>query len=147
MPARFRDVLDEHLPAKVASQLVLVPWFGECVRVYPLGAWEAKVTAFEDRLGESDSFDAGDDEADLRRLLYGAAIDVQMDGHRRFVLPKYLREEIGIDREVLWVGTGPFLELWDPAALTARLSGDRAAELKRTLASLGRRRPDSAEGE
>jgi len=142
MSARFRELLHDALPAKVANHLVLVPWFGECVRVYPVGVWDRMVDAFEERLSEFDGFDAGEDESDLRRVIYGGAIDVHMDGHGRLVLPKHVREEIGIEREVYWVGAGRFLELWDPDALHARLGGDRATHLRRQLAALGRRRPE-----
>jgi len=137
MPSRFREMLQERLPASRASQLVLVPWFGECVRVYPVDVWDEMVEHFESRVQATDWFDAADDVADLRRVIYGAALDVQLDNHGRFVLPKYLRAEVGIEGEVFWSSAGRYLELWDPGRMTQRLTVERAPQLKDALRRLG----------
>ncbi len=140
MPLRFRDVIFQSATAATASQLMLVPWFGECIRIFPVSCWEARMRVLEETLTEIDSFGYGEDESDLRRLIYGMAIEAQMDGHGRIVLAQHLRDEATIARDVYWVGLGDFLELWDPARLHERLSGENARRLRARLADLRRRR-------
>ena len=136
MPARFRDVIFETATAAEASRLVIVPWFGECVRVFPVARWRAHMARLEARLIDLDSFGYGEDESDLRRLIYGLAIEVPMDGHGRFVLPQHVRDEAGIEREAFWLGLGDYLELWRPERLQDRLSGDNARRLRARLVEL-----------
>ena len=136
MPARFRDVIFETATAAEASRLVIVPWFGECVRVFPVARWHAHMAKLEAKLSDLDSFGYGEDESDLRRLIYGLAIEVPMDGHGRFVLPQHVRDEAGIGREVFWLGLGEFLELWNPESLQERLSGDNARRLRQRLVEM-----------
>ena len=136
MPARFRDVILETSTAAEASRLMVMPWFGECVRVYPHNRWRTRMHALEAQLSEIDSFGYGEDESDLRRLIYGMAIEIGMDGHGRFVIPQHVREEAGIDREIYWVGLGDFLELWNPERLHERLSGENARRLRARLVDL-----------
>ncbi|MFT6398299.1 MAG: division/cell wall cluster transcriptional repressor MraZ [Bradymonadia bacterium] len=136
MPARFRDVIFETATAAEASRLVVVPWFGECVRVFPVAGWRARTAKLEGKLSELDSFGYGEDESDLRRLIYGMAIEVPMDGHGRFVLPQHVRDEAAIDREIYWVGLGDFLELWNPERLHERLSGENAKRLRSRLVEM-----------
>lgn len=144
MPARFRDVILETSTAAEASRLMIMPWFGECVRVYPVNRWQKRLHSLEAQLTELDSFGYGEDESDLRRLIYGMASEIGMDGHGRFVFPQHVREEAGIDREMFWVGLGDFLECWNPERLHERLSGENARRLRARLVSLfGRNKADA----
>ncbi len=124
---------------------MLMPWFGECVRIYPINRWQKRLQALESQLNKIDSFGYGEDESDLRRLIYGMAIEIGMDGHGRFVIPQHVREDAGIDREIYWVGLGDFLECWNPERLQDRLSGDNARRLRARLVSLFSR-DDAADG-
>lgn len=149
MPARFRDVLFDSLPQKQAASLVLVPWFGDCIRVYQADAWARREADFDARIAELDAFDADEEISDLRRVMFGGAIETQMDGHGRIVLTRPLREELGLSDEVYWVGAGPYLEIWDPATFRARFQGERARNLLQRLGRLGGQRPSAhgAEGD
>lgn len=130
MPARYRELLEETLPAKQARQLVVVPWFDGCLRVFPLQVWEDKQAAFDERLADADVFQLDEQESDLRRFLYGLAIDTQLDGQGRILLPSDLREHADLGRETYWVGVGEFLELWQPEAFNARFTREKAAALR-----------------
>jgi MraZ protein len=136
MPARFREVIEGTSVASNASRLMIVPWFGECVRIYPFDRWRDRLQALEKRLAELDTFGYGEDESDMRRLIYGMAIEIGMDGHGRFVFPQHVRDEAGFDREIYWVGLGDFIEVWDPERLHERLSGENARLLRKRLTAL-----------
>ncbi|MFT4704854.1 MAG: MraZ protein [Bradymonadia bacterium] len=144
MPLRFRETVFEHAKAKDASTLVLVPWFDECIRVFPKTTWAERLNHMEAQLEHVDSFGYSEEESDLRRLIFGMATPVQMDGHGRIVLPVDLREVAQIERDLYWVGIGSCLELWNPDRLTTQLGGDRARTLRKRLSELGTRHKTTA---
>ena len=141
MPTRFREVINETSTASDASRLMVMPWFGERIRIYPQNRWADRMDSLEVQLLRVDSFGYGEDESDLRRLIYGMAIELSMDGHGRFVIPQHVRDEAGVEREFYWVGLGEFLEVWDPTRLHARLSGENARRLRARFATLLSRSP------
>ena len=53
---------------------------------------------------------------ELRRFFHGNAADVELDSAGRVMLPPGHRSHAGIDRQVMIVGAGDSLELWDLAA-------------------------------
>jgi MraZ protein len=66
---------------------------------------------------------------ELKRMLYGNAMDVELDSAGRVMLPAKFMEHAGISREVVITGAGECLELWDRSTwqdydsdLTARAS-------------------------
>ena len=143
MPARFREVMEEHLPARQAKQVVVVPWFDGCLRVMPTAVWDAHQDEFERRSGADDIFQLDEQESDLRRFIFGMALDVTLDGQGRVLLPQDLRDHAGIDRDVYWVGVGAAMEIWQPERFQARFSADRAQQFRRALEA---RRPGASPG-
>lgn len=129
MPARFRDQLGE-LRQKDASQISLVPWFGQYIRVFPTVAWQDELARFEsylERIGDQLSLD---DEEALRIHFYSGALHITLDQFNRFVMPRELRDDIGVSDEVYWVAAGTHLQLWAPDRFRARFEGDAAASAK-----------------
>ena len=47
------------------------------------------------------------------RLMLAGAMDVEIDGQGRIVLPEYLRQFAGLSKEVIVAGLYSRLELWD----------------------------------
>jgi MraZ protein len=144
MPARFREILEETYPAKRAKQLVLVPWFDGCIRVFPVAVWDEKQAEFDARFGEIDVFQLDEDEADLRRFIYGLAQDVQLDSQGRILLGADARDHAGVEREVYWIGIGPVLEIWAPEKFNDRFSARRASAFRKAIQS--KKNESSAEG-
>ena len=53
-------------------------------------------------------------EADgWRRMFIGSAVDVDIDSGSRIHISPELRRDAGLVRDVLLIGMGPHLELWD----------------------------------
>lgn len=48
-----------------------------------------------------------------RRILIGSAVDVEIDGAARLLVPPELRGAAGLHKDVLLIGNGLVLELWD----------------------------------
>ena len=49
---------------------------------------------------------------DLSRLLFSNAAHIDIDGSGRMLIPPFLRESIGLEKEVVLVGTGSHFEVW-----------------------------------
>jgi len=100
IPVRFRDDL---APGTQVSN-----WMDGCVALHPIAEWEAlarqiNALPFTDNRSRR-----------LRRMLYGSAYEVSLDRQGRFVLPPPLREDAGLESEVVLVGAGDRIELWSP---------------------------------
>lgn len=50
-----------------------------------------------------------------RRVFLGSAVDVEIDGAARVLVPPELRAAAGLAKDVLLIGNGRVLELWDAA--------------------------------
>ncbi len=48
-----------------------------------------------------------------RRIFLGSAVDVEIDSASRVLVPPELRDAAGLNKDVLLIGTGRRLELWD----------------------------------
>lgn len=133
VPARFRDVLDETYPAKQAKHLIVVPWFDGNLRIFPLAIWEAKQDSFDALFHQQDIFALDELDSDLRRFLYGMALDLMIDAQGRVLLSSDLREHAGLERDVYWVSVGSMLEIWAPERFMARFEQTKARELRASL--------------
>lgn len=50
------------------------------------------------------------------RFLLGNAFEVEFDKQGRFILPKALRKYAQLDKEIIFVGVGNRVEIWDKTA-------------------------------
>ncbi|MBD8622514.1 division/cell wall cluster transcriptional repressor MraZ [Pseudomonas sp. CFBP 13727] len=118
MPSRYRDELD----SKCAGQLIItVDTIDPCLCVYPLDEWElieAKLRALPS-LVESNRR--------LQRLLIGNAVDLELDGSGRFLVPPRLREYARLEKHAMLVGQLNKFQLWDEGAWNAVSAADLAA--------------------
>jgi len=58
----------------------------------------------------------------LRRLMFAAASEVQLDRIGRTLIPQFLREFAGLETEAVIVGVGEAIEIWSPEAWTEQES-------------------------
>jgi MraZ protein len=68
---------------------------------------------------------------ELERFFYGNSIDAELDAAGRIMLPSFLIEHASLSKEVVVVGVGPRLELWDRATWT-----DHRAALRGSVAEV-----------
>lgn len=100
VPARHREVL-QSIPE---DRLTLTRHPEGCLMVFPRTVWEA----FRARIEALPLSASG-----WKRLLLGSAMDVEMDSAARVLVSPELRAAAGLGRQVLLVGMGNHLELWD----------------------------------
>jgi MraZ protein len=122
VPTRHR----EQLLAQCEGQVTVTRHPDGCLLVYPRPQWLAKRAELAMMQYPARS---------LQRLLLGHAIDIDLDGAGRLLIPVGLREHAHLTREATLVGLGAHFELWDPALLQEREERDLANGL-----------PDAASG-
>jgi len=100
IPARHRDALQTVGFGKVT----LTKHPEGCLLLFPQLEWES----FRDRVAKLPL------EANWwRRIFLGNASELEMDGSGRILISPELRAASGIEREVILLGMGSHLEVWD----------------------------------
>lgn len=103
LPSRFRDALTK----TGDERLIVTRGLGDaCLDVFPMKRWEA----FEARVAELPRFDAN--VVKLRRLYVSAAVECELDGQGRLLVPPSLREFARLEKAVVWAGMIEKAELW-----------------------------------
>jgi MraZ protein len=110
MPTRHRDALSAVCQGLPSVTLTITKHQDGCLMVYPAPAWKA-VSA---RIATWSS-----DALAWKRFYLGNAVEVEMDGTGRVLLPSELRTSMGIHKDAMLVGMETYFELWDSAKLAA----------------------------
>ena len=108
LDAKNRLTVPSKLRAAFSDGVVLAAGFEPCVGVWvpaDYDAWTQSLLAGRDTLSPA--------VRQLQRHFNSNAIATELDGAGRVMVPRFLMEYAGLDREVSLVGTGPSLELWD----------------------------------
>ncbi|HUA26323.1 MAG TPA: division/cell wall cluster transcriptional repressor MraZ [Steroidobacteraceae bacterium] len=112
MPTRYREQLVERAQGRV---VVTVDSRDRCLLIYPLPEWdliEAKLMSLPT---------LNEEARRLTRLMIGHAVDFELDGHGRILLPPELREFAGLQRQGMLIGQGRKFELWSESSWAERL--------------------------
>ena len=102
LPPIYRDAFREGV---VLSQGHPDP----CLRVYTRGAFETQASEFT---ADSAMLRRG---RDLRRAFFSSARHGELDKQNRILIPPPLRQWAGLERQVLVIGAGECLEIWEPS--------------------------------
>ena len=84
-------------------------WPGPCLALWTPDGFRKIADTLRDRRREK----LGNPNA--RRALYAGAPRVAPDGQGRLFLPEKLRVSVGIENEIVVVGSGEYVELWAPS--------------------------------
>lgn len=96
MPSRYRDELNSRGDGQL---IITIDAVDRCLCIYPLPEWEL----IEAKLRELPSL--REEARRLQRLLIGNAVDLEMDGSGRVVVPPRLREYARLDKRArCWWG-------------------------------------------
>jgi MraZ protein len=104
LPARFREALASAGELKIV--LTRYPHW-RAVQALPHSVWKE----LERKVLESSPLDARAQKNILR--FYSTAHEVDLDPHGRVLVPPALREWAGLSRDVVWVGMGRTIHLFD----------------------------------
>ena len=119
-PARFREEMGE--------QFYVTCWLDECLIALPAEKFE-QIFA---RLSESGMVK----NRALRRMLYAGAVEAQPDKQGRILLPPNLREHAQLGKEVVVIGVGDYVELWEPQRWQKMKDSMRGGEMAAAMEEL-----------
>ena len=123
LPARFREELGE--------SLVLAAGLDGQIEVLPPEVWRQKI----ERVRRLNILDEEARELDQR--LHDDAQECQVDKSGRILIPSWLRQEHGIDTDVMIVGQTDHVQIWDVRRWTERRAGGGSLELSKRLQARG----------
>ena len=109
LPARHLNVLR----AVDVAQLTITMHPDGPLMVFPRPAWEQ----FRDRINALPM-----EAVRWKRVFLGNAMDVDIDASSRVLIAPELRKAAGLDRDVMLIGMGSHLELWDAALHAAHVA-------------------------
>jgi MraZ protein len=115
VPTRHRDALGAG-----SNQLTITKHPHGCLMIFPRSAWEE----FRDRIAAQPMAAQW-----WKRIFLGNAMDVEMDGTGRVLVSPELRAGAGITRDVMLLGMGAYLELWDASTYAAQESEAMKADM------------------
>jgi MraZ protein len=99
VPSKFR--------VELKNKVVVTRGLDRCLFIYPMKVWQelaGKLGAIP--VGESST-------RSFVRLMLAGATDVETDKQGRILIPDYLKEYAGLDRNVIIAGIYNRLEIWD----------------------------------
>jgi len=102
IPARFKDILRQ----SYEERLMITPW-RNCLKAYPLPQWEKMELTLLARLKEQPNMNK------MIRYMIGGVVECPLDKQGRILLPPKLRQECGIEREVVVCGVMTYFEILD----------------------------------
>ena len=100
IPSRFREALGE--------KFVITKSLDPCLCVYDMPAWER----FAQKL-DGLPFNARK-QRELKRFFLSNAMEVEPDRQGRILIPQKHREHAHIEKNVILMGVGAWIEVWDP---------------------------------
>ena len=110
LDAKGRLIIPSRLRDGLGSKFILCKGMDKNIYAYPEEEWEK----FSDKLN---SLPISDKNArKFQNFFQGSATECEVDGQFRIVIPQLLRTWAGIDKEVVLVGNGTTVEIWDKDA-------------------------------
>ncbi|MEK7124813.1 MAG: division/cell wall cluster transcriptional repressor MraZ [Patescibacteria group bacterium] len=100
IPSKFRKELGE-------QGAILTRGLDNCLFVFPLAQWEVLAEKVANLpMGQKDT-------RSFTRLLLSGAVEVEFDALGRILVPEYLKQYAGLQKEVVVAGLHTRLEIWD----------------------------------
>ena len=107
MDVKGRTVIPSKIRDNLAEKLVVTRGIDKCLFAYPESAW----TALQEKLSSLPFTDKK--VRSFNRLFLGGAETLDADKQGRVLVPASLRAYASLDKEVVWVGVGNRIEIWD----------------------------------
>jgi MraZ protein len=131
LDAKNRLTVPSKLRTAFAEGAFLVRSAEKCISLYPSSTYSAQTDA---ALSGFNPLSA--QARELRRYFHSNASQVELDSAGRVTLSTRQLEHAGIERDVVVIGAGDCLELWDPSTWAA-YDQDLTARAPDITASLG----------
>ncbi len=111
IPAKFRNAFPQ------GERLFFVKYSAGCVAIMCESVMEKKLLSFGD-------VDPADEELyDAKRFMFTVVDDVVEDSQGRFMIPKTYREHANLTKDLVSIGMGDHIEIWDQKTIEDKLGG------------------------
>ena len=110
IPSAYREALGEEFTLGLNNDFT-------ALALYPADEWNA----IGERLNRIPVSDARG-MAYVRLIKAFSFVGQRLDGQGRLLLPALLRQKVGMDRAICFVGVGRYLEIWDEARFEATVA-------------------------
>jgi len=104
IPAPFREILSSNYSLKL---IFANDVFDRCLCAYPVNEWNSLMEKVKEKPQTSDAI-----RYFMRRVI-GSAIECDIDKQGRVLIPSALRVDARLNTEVIIVGQGNRIEIWD----------------------------------
>lgn len=108
IPAPFREILSS---TKNTKLIIANDAFDRCLCAYPVEEWGKLVDRVKEKPQTMDSV-----KYFMRRVV-GSAVECELDKQGRIQIPSALRVDAGLSSEVVVMGQGNRIEIWEKNAL------------------------------
>lgn len=123
IPSKFREEL--------GSDFVVTKGLDGCLFVYNNTEWKV----FEDKLRALPV--TNKDARNFQRYMLGGAGSVELDKQGRVLIPANLRDHAKLEKDVVLVGVGTRIEIWDQSTYEESCTFDDMDEIAGKMADLG----------
>lgn len=127
LPAKIKA----NLPEASGNNVVLTRGFEPCLVLYPKVEWKV----IYDKVAGLNEFN--EEYRHFQRNFFRGNTEIELDNVGRFVVPKTMSRYAGLENEVIVVGLGNRVEIWDPARYEEFLVKDQAQFSKLAQQFLG----------
>ncbi len=99
LPSKFRKEL--------GKTVIITRGLDQCLFIYAPGAWKKLTEKFAElSLGSIDT-------RGFNRFMLSGAVDTEVDGAGRILIPDFLKDFAGLQTDVVVAGIGNRVEVWD----------------------------------
>lgn len=100
LPSKFRSLM--------GKRIVVTQGLDKCLFVFTPSEWEK----IANKLSENSSM-LSHDMRSFTRYMFGGASEVEVDSIGRILVPDFLRERVGLEKEVVLIGVQNRVEIWN----------------------------------
>lgn len=106
MDAKGRVILPIKFREAIGNVFVLTKGMDGNLYLYPTQEWKK----IEEKLAKLSITNAN--SRAFKRFFQGSAVEIEIDNQDRITIPQNLRTYAGLEKEILFVGQGEFIEIW-----------------------------------
>lgn len=131
LDAKGRLIMPSKIKVDIGERFILSKGLDGCLFAYSQTEW----LKFEDKLKSLPLSDAN--ARNFVRFFLSGATECEIDKQGRFLIPNNLRECAKLEKEVVIIGVGTRLEIWDKVTWQKIDENIKADEIASNMANLG----------
>lgn len=108
LTSKRRIAVPQHLRKQLGSKLIVARWYEKCLVLVSQESWQALLQRLT---GKVEIITAPVRDTD--RFIMGAAFELEADGQGRILLPESLVAFAALEKEVIFIGLGDRVEIWN----------------------------------